>query len=76
MKCIKAIKATKDVELGEIKRVDDRTAHRMVGDYWTYISKSEWKQSIRKPTEQTVDEETEKKSNKKKSVSKKREKQS
>ena len=56
MKCIKSIRKTKEVELGEIKRVDDKTAHNMVGSMWQYISKTEWKQSVRKPktTEQPV----------------------
>ena len=45
MKTIKSIKKTKEVELGEIKRVDDKTAHNMVGNLWQYISKSEWKSS-------------------------------
>ena len=43
MKCIKAIRATKEVELGEIKRVDNKTAHSMVGISWKYVSKTEWK---------------------------------
>ena len=43
MKCIKAIRATKEVELGEIKRVDDKTANYMVGSSWQYVSKTEWK---------------------------------
>lgn len=43
MKCIKAIKETKDVTLGTIKRVDDKTANNMVGSTWVYISKAEWK---------------------------------
>jgi len=43
MKCIKAIRATKEVELGEIKRVDNKTAHSMVGYSWQYVSKTEWK---------------------------------
>jgi hypothetical protein len=47
MKCIKAIRKTKDVEIGEIKRVDDKTANNMVGSMWQYISKSEWKQATR-----------------------------
>jgi len=46
MKCIKAVKQTKEVELGEIRRVDDKTAFNMVGSYWMYVSKSEWKKSI------------------------------
>jgi hypothetical protein len=47
MKCIKAIKATKEIEVGTIKRVDDKTAFNMVGLSWKYISKSEWKNSTR-----------------------------
>ena len=54
MKCIKAIRATKDVEVGQIKRVDDKTAENMVGNYWQYISKSEWKLATRKPTKLEV----------------------
>lgn len=44
MKTIKAIRKSKDVEIGDIKRVDDKTANNMVGSMWAYISKSEWKQ--------------------------------
>lgn len=47
MKCIKAVKQTKEVELGEIRRVDDKTAFNMVGSNWVYVSKSEWKSSTR-----------------------------
>jgi hypothetical protein len=54
MKCIKAIKATKDVEVGQIKRVDDKTAENMVGSHWQYISKSEWKLATRKPKQLEV----------------------
>ena len=43
MKCIKAIRASKDVEVGDIKRVDDKTAMNMVGLSWEYVSKTEWK---------------------------------
>jgi hypothetical protein len=71
MKTIKAKKATKDVELGEIRRVDDKTAFNMVGMFWEYISKSEWKKSIRnqvgtksEPSQDQVDQ-TEKKPYKK-----------
>jgi hypothetical protein len=59
MKTIRAIKGTKDVKLGEIRRVDDKTAHNMVGSLWQYISKSEWKKST---TEQVTDQ-VEKKKN-------------
>jgi DNA helicase TIP49 (TBP-interacting protein) len=48
MKCIKSIKSSKEVQVGEIKRVDDKSAINMVGNYWMYISKSEWKLSVRK----------------------------
>jgi hypothetical protein len=53
MKSIKSIKETKDVALGTIKRVDDKTAINMVGNMWAYISKAEWKAATRKskPTE-------------------------
>ena len=47
MKTIRAIKKTKEVEIGEIKRVDDKTAHNMVGMMWEYVSKSEWKNLTR-----------------------------
>jgi hypothetical protein len=43
MKCIQAIRQTKEHSVGEILRVDDKTAFNMVGSYWKYISKSEWK---------------------------------
>jgi hypothetical protein len=43
MKCIKAIRASKDVEVGDIKRVDDKIAMNMVGLSWQYVSKTEWK---------------------------------
>jgi len=49
MKCIKAIKPSKGVEVGDIKRVDDKTAYNMVGSMWMYIPKSEWKAATRKP---------------------------
>jgi len=70
MKCIKALRASKDIEVGEIKRVDDKTANNMVGISWAYVPKSEWKKQTRKSkpvvevTEQ-VTETTEKKSYKK-----------
>ena len=61
MKCIKALRASKDVEVGDIKRVDDRTAYNMVGSSWDYIPKSEWKLATRKsqPAEQVSDHESE-----------------
>jgi hypothetical protein len=48
MKCIKALRASKDFEVGEIKRVDDKTAMNMVGLSWAYVAKSEWKLATRK----------------------------
>ena len=51
MKCIKAIRESKGVEVGDIKRVDDRTAINMVGSSWEYVSKSEWKKTTRKQVE-------------------------
>jgi hypothetical protein len=51
MKCIKSIRETKEIKFGEIKRVDDKTAHNMVGSTWIYTSKSEWKQIREVPTE-------------------------
>jgi len=51
MKTIRAIKKSKEVEVGEIKRVDDKTAHNMVGMMWEYISKSEWKNATMKQVE-------------------------
>jgi len=69
MKCIKAIKETKDVAFGTIKRVDDKTANNMVGNFWAYVSKQEWKKETRKPKpkEEVVEEKNqpEKKSYKK-----------
>jgi hypothetical protein len=48
MKCIKAIRKTKDAEIGQIKRVDDKTAYNMVGSSWMYVPKSEWKSGLNK----------------------------
>jgi hypothetical protein len=75
MKCIKSIRQTKETSLGETKRVDDKTAHNMVGNLWQYISKTEWKKSIGKViVDQVTSESTdqkEKKENKKVKSSKK-----
>ena len=48
MKYIKAIRKTKDAEIGQIKRVDDKTAYNMVGSSWMYVPKSEWKSGLNK----------------------------
>jgi hypothetical protein len=72
MKCIKAVKQTKEVELGEIRRVDDKTAFNMVGSNWIYVSKSEWKGSMRsqvgtksEPTQDQVEKKVKNKKSKK-----------
>ena len=43
MKCIKNNKT------GNIQRVTDKEAYNMVGNTWSYVSKSEWKMATRKP---------------------------
>ena len=59
MKCIKALRASKDVEVGDIKRVDDKTAMNMVGLSWEYVSKTEWKKWRGVKTAQVTEEATE-----------------
>jgi hypothetical protein len=60
MKCIKAIRASKDVEVGDIKRVDDKIAMNMVGLSWQYVSKTEWKKwKGVKPVEEKVEQSVE-----------------
>ena len=59
MKCIKSLRAGKDVQVGDIKRVDEKTAYNMVGSSWSYISKTEWKLSrgkkvVKETTEQVT----------------------
>ncbi len=61
MKCIKAIRASKDVEVGDIKRVDDKIAMNMVGLSWQYVSKTEWKKwkgvkTVEEKTEQPIEQ--------------------
>lgn len=52
MKTIKAIKATKHVEVGEIKRINERDADSEVrSGYWKYVPKSEYKTLTRKVKE-------------------------
>jgi hypothetical protein len=56
MKCIK------NVETGNIIRVDEKQAYQMAGRTWKYVPKSEWKLVrgvIETPTEQQI-EQTEK----------------
>jgi hypothetical protein len=71
MKCIKAVKQTKEIQLGEIRRVDDKTAFNMVGNTWIYISKSEWKKENGKSKSESSENETQKKPKKNEKVSKK-----
>jgi hypothetical protein len=63
MKCIKALRTGKDVQVGDIKRVDEKTAYNMVGSSWEYVSKTEWKLSrgkkvVKETTEQVTDQPT------------------
>jgi len=49
MKCIQCLKATKNYELNEIRRVDDKEAEEKVrSGNWKYIPKEEWKSEVRK----------------------------
>jgi hypothetical protein len=54
------MKCLKNVQTGNIIRVDDKQAHQMAGITWQYVSKSEWKSVTRKITEKQ-EVETEKK---------------
>lgn len=45
MKCIKSVKQTKQISLGEIIRVTDEDAiEKVKGGFWVYAPKSEWKE--------------------------------
>jgi hypothetical protein len=55
MKCIKNSKTE------EIKRVDDSTAHNMVGNLWNFVPKSEWKLATRTPKSESTEKKIEKK---------------
>lgn len=68
MKCLKAIKPTKNVQVGKIVRVDDKEADLKVKDgYWEYTSKSEWRKSkgSEKSTEEVSEQQETKVENKK-----------
>lgn len=44
MKCVKAIKSSKNVEVGTVIRIGDTDADAKVKTgYWAYAPKSEWK---------------------------------
>jgi hypothetical protein len=56
MKCIKAIRATKHTEVGEIKRLTDIEANERVSTgYWVFAPKSEWKLATRKSKAEVVE---------------------
>lgn len=59
MKCIKNSKN------GNIIRVEDSVANRMVGSEWGFVSKSEWKKIKVGETKEAVTEEEPPKKNKK-----------
>ncbi len=51
MKCIQSIRATKNTEVGVIKRITNKDAESEVkGGYWKYVPKSEWKSSKKSVT--------------------------
>ena len=45
------MKCLKNVQTGNIIRVDDKQANQMAGNTWQYVSKSEWKSVTRTKTE-------------------------
>jgi hypothetical protein len=48
MKCLKAIKNSKNYNIGDIIRVKDVEANeKVLTGYYTYVSKSEWKNKVR-----------------------------
>jgi hypothetical protein len=52
MKCIQSIRETKNTQVGEIKRLEDKEAQQKVDSgYWKFIPKSEWKLSKGKQVE-------------------------
>lgn len=60
MKCIKSVKQTKQIRLGEIIRTTDEDAQEKVrGGFWVYAKKSEWKEGRipNKKTETTMSSE-------------------
>ena len=46
------MKCLKNAKTGNIIRVDDKQAYQMAGREWKYVSKTEWKQQVRKPKEE------------------------
>lgn len=52
MKCLKSVKQTKQIKLGEVIRTTDEDAiEKVKGGFWVYASKSEWKQLKQSPVE-------------------------
>lgn len=52
MKCLKSVKQTKQVKLGEVIRTTDEDAiEKVKGGFWVYASKSEWKQLKQSPVD-------------------------
>ena len=49
MKCIKALKTNGKFKVGDIIRVDNQKASNLVGEFWEYTSKSEWKKISKTP---------------------------
>ena len=43
------MKCLKNAKTGNIIRVDDKQAYNMEGKEWQFVSKTEWKSTIRKP---------------------------
>lgn len=59
MKCIKAIKETKHIKVGQISRVTDQEADEKVDTkYWKFVPKSEWKSTKKVSTDQLLREHT------------------
>jgi len=56
MKCIKSIRPSKNVEIGDIKRISNVESEEKVNSgYWKYIPKTEWKKSrIKQIIEPTI----------------------
>jgi hypothetical protein len=72
------MKTIRNKKTNEIQRVDDKTAHNMVGVSWEFIPKSEWKKTREVPSQKQKVENSKKevaKSKKKVSREKLKEKQ-
>ena len=57
MKCIQAIKESKNYEVGTILRIDDKEANFKVDSgYWKFMPKIEWKKTRAKSEPKTQEE--------------------